>query len=521
LSGSFIDASFRATARDGRFLEIGKRGVWSPEQVAGLGRNIDYHLIDLGTTSEKEPERIGNLFSHLMIDIGSGALPALPVTVFTVNEAAAAFRHMMQARQIGKIVVAHQTTTPGPLVRSDGQYLVTGGLSGLGLEVAQWLVAHGAKHISLVGRRGADTPDASVIQQRLAAAGAEASIASVDIGNPDALGAFLAEMRIAGPPLRGVIHTAGVIDDAAFASQDWSRFERVLRPKVGGAKNLDRLTRTDPLDWFVMFSSAASLLGSSGQANYAAANTILDVIAHERRRLGRPAISVDWGPWGHVGMAAGASMKERLAVSGLTPFTPEEALLAMETLMGTNAVQAGIVAADWHQLLKRRGQNALPPPYFAKISFSKPRTETSGAEAKSVVAVREMLEAAAPSRRRVLMRNFVRKTACRVLGLTEADCPGDSAPFSEAGLDSLLAVELRNVLGKSLEKSLSATLLFDHPSIEALSEFLLNETREAEAPARKPDVRAKSGASVEGAAVLAEIAELSDAEVELLLGSAQ
>ena len=123
LSGSFIDASFRATAMRGRFIEIGKRGIWTHEQVTGLGRDIDYHLVDLGHASEREPERIGKLFSRLMADLADGTLPALPVTCFALDEASAAFRHMMQARQIGKIVVTHQRTAPGPLARPDGQYL--------------------------------------------------------------------------------------------------------------------------------------------------------------------------------------------------------------------------------------------------------------------------------------------------------------------------------------------------------------------------------------------------------------
>ena len=178
-----------------------------------------------------------------MADLADGALPPLPVTPFALDEASAAFRHMMKARQIGKIVVSHQRVAPAPLTRPDGQYFVTGGLSGLGLEVAEWLVARGAKHISLVGRRGADSPDASAIVQRMTAAGATVSVAAVDVGDGQALGAFLTERRSSGPPLRGVVHAAGVIDDAALASQDWPRFERVLRPKVGGARNLDRLTR--------------------------------------------------------------------------------------------------------------------------------------------------------------------------------------------------------------------------------------------------------------------------------------
>jgi polyketide synthase 12/myxalamid-type polyketide synthase MxaB len=517
LSGSFIDASFRATAKGGRFVEIGKRGVWSSEQVAALGRDIDYHLLDLGTIAEQAPEGIAKLFSRLMADLGSGVLRALPVTVFTLDEAPAAFRHMMQARQIGKIVVTHPRTTSGPLVRPDGQYLVSGGLSGLGLVVAQWLVARGAKHISLIGRRGADTPGAEAALQKLSAAGAEVSVASVDVGDLDALGIFLAERRRAGPPLRGVIHAAGVIDDAALASQDWPRFERVLRPKVSGAENLDQLTRVDPLDWFVMFSSVSALLGSAGQANYVAANTILDVLAHERRRLGRPALSVNWSAWGQVGMAANAFMKERLAASGLTPFTSEEALGAMETLMGTDAVQTGVVGANWAQFLKRRYQNASPSPYFTKVIASKARSETTGAEAKPMVALRDILAAAAPGRRPVLVRNFVREMACTVLGLSETDGPVDDVPLSETGLDSLLAVELRNVLAKSLGMTLSATLLFDHASIEALSEFLWSEMQEGEAPLAKQGATDKPTARAEGTAMLAEIAELSDAEVELLL----
>jgi acyl transferase domain-containing protein len=521
LSGSFIDASFRATARRGRFIEIGKRGVWTHAQAARLGRDIDYHILDLGEVAEREPARIEKLFGRLVADLETGALPVLPVTPFALEEASAAFRHMMKARQIGKIVVTHQRTVSGPLIRPDGQYIVTGGLSGLGLEAAEWLVARGAKHVSLLGRRGAEATDAAAIARRLAAAGAKATVASVDIGDADALRAFLTERRSAGPPLRGVIHAAGVIDDAAFASQDWPHFERVLRPKVEGARNLDRLTREDSLDWFVMFSSAASLLGSPGQANYAAANTIMDVVAHERHRLGRPALSIDWGPWARVGMAASPSMKERLAANGLTPFTSEEALGAMEAMLVAGAPQVGVIAVDWARFLKRRDQDASPPAYFAGLMNAKLRIEASRVETKPFLALRDLLAAAAPSRRRVLTRNFVRETTFRVLGLTEADGPVDGAPLSEAGLDSLLAVELRNVLGKSLGMSLSATLLFDHPTIEALSDFLWKEMRGPEAPVKKQDVSSGSGDRAVGSAVLAEIAELSDAEVELLLGSGQ
>jgi NADPH:quinone reductase-like Zn-dependent oxidoreductase len=519
LSGSFIDASFRATASRGRFIEIGKRGIWTHERVEALGREIDYQIVDLGEVSEREPERLGKIFSRIASEMAKGTLPLLPLTHFLLEEAPAAFRHMMKARQIGKIVISHKHMAPPPLVRADGEYLVTGGLSGLGLQAAEWLVARGAKYISLIGRRGANSPDTSAAVRRLAAAGAQAHVASVDVGDVDALGAFLAERRSTGRPLRGIIHAAGIIDDAAFVSQDWPRFERVLTAKVGGAQNLDRLTREDSLDWFVMFSSIATMLGSRGQANYSAANTVLDVIAQERRRLGRWTLSIAWGPWAQVGMAAGAPMKERLAASGLSPFTPEEALGAMEATIGTDAANVGIVAANWPQFLRRRDQDTCPPPYFTKVMGSKVRAETYGAEARSTVLLEEMVRAAAPGRRPVIVRNFVRQTACKVLGLTEADGPADSVPLAEVGLDSLLAVELRNVLAKSLRMNLSATLLFDYPSIEELGEFLLNQMRETDEPAKKQPATDKPKAGVEGSTVLAEIAELSDAEVELLLHS--
>jgi acyl transferase domain-containing protein/NAD(P)-dependent dehydrogenase (short-subunit alcohol dehydrogenase family) len=519
LSGSFIAASFRATGLRGRFIELGKRGIWDHDQVTALGRDIDYHIVDLGDASAREPERIAKLFSRLMDDLAGGALPALPVTPFALDEVSGAFRHMMTARHIGKIVVSHQRAPPAPLVRPDGQYLVTGGLSGLGLEVAEWLVARGARHISLVGRRGGNSPDALGITRRMTAAGATVTVAAVDVGDKDALGAFLAERRMAGPPLRGIVHAAGVIDDAVFASQDWSRFERVLRPKFGGARNLDRLTRADVLDWFVMFSSAASLLGSPGQANYAAANTMLDVIAQERRRLGRPGLSVNWGPWGQVGLAASQTMKERLAASGLMPLTAHEALAALETAMRADTAQVGIVAADWTRLLERRDKNSPPSPYFSEVVSTKARTETLAAEQKSVAAFRDTLQRAAPGRRHTLMRNFVRETSFRVLGLIEANGPADNTPLSEVGLDSLLAIELRSVLGKSLEVALPATLLFDHPTIEALSGFLLREMCEIQAPSKKQNISDRpTDRVVERPEMLAEIAELSDAEVEILIG---
>ncbi len=395
-----------------------------------------------------------------------------------------------------------------PLVRPDGQYVVTGGLSGLGLEVAEWLVEHGAKHISLIGRRGAATPGASAVLQRLAAAGVEASVASIDVGDADALGAFLSERRIAGPPLRGVIHAAGILDDAALASQDWSRFERVLRPKVAGAQNLDRLTRADPLDWFVMFSSAAVLLGAPGQANYAAANMILDVMAHERRRLELPALSINWGPWAQVGMAA--SMEERMLASGLTPFTPKEGLGAMETIMRMDVAQVGVLAADWMQFLKRRDQDVSPPPYFARVMASRGRTETSGPAEKPAVVLRESLPPDIAlwekDLRRATLDRVVRRVVAEVVGLKSPQSIDAALSLFKIGLDSLMAIQLQRRLERATEETLPAAFAFNYPTLEAMVE-LLDSRIAARVPA--------AGDLDTSMDLLSRVDELSAEEIEL------
>ena len=212
-------------------------------------------------------------------------------------------------------------------------------------------------------------------------------------------------------------------------------------------------------------------------------------------------------------------MKERLAATGLRPFRIEEGLGALEAAMSVDMPQVGVVAADWAQFLARSDKDLPPSPYFAAVRAAGGRPETPGSDQRPIAAFRDRLEAAAPGRRPALLRNIVRETSLRVLGLTEANGPADSAPLSEFGLDSLLAVELRNALGKSLGMALSATLLFDHPTIEALSEFLWNEICNTGVSNEKRNVSDRVADLAVGSAMLAEIAELSDAEVETLLGA--
>jgi NADPH:quinone reductase-like Zn-dependent oxidoreductase len=355
LTGELIDASFQVLKPGGRFVEIGKRGIKDARDVEALGRGHAYHVVDWSETSVREPAVIGALLERLVDDLREGRLAPLPRHVFSLDEASRAFRFMAQARHVGRIVVRHGPPSP-VAARADGTYLVTGGLSGLGLATASWLVDRGAGRVVLAGRRARppeSSADLDALRARAASRGAEVLTESLDVSDNASLQALLDRLRSAGPPLRGVVHSAGVLDDAALSRHDASSFARVLAPKVDGARLLDSHTRGDALDFFVMFSSVASVLGSPGQANYAAANAFLDALALERYGRGLPGLSVAWGAWDQVGVAASRGIVERLASQGLGALTPDQGCRALERLLAEGAAQVAVLVADWPRYVER------------------------------------------------------------------------------------------------------------------------------------------------------------------------
>ncbi|HEV2147081.1 MAG TPA: SDR family NAD(P)-dependent oxidoreductase, partial [Longimicrobiaceae bacterium] len=301
LAGDFIDASFAALRPGGRFVEIGKTGIWDGERVAALGRGHRYDAFDLVELAHRDPARIQALLRELGAWLEDGTLRPLPVTPFPLARAVDAFRWMAQAKHVGKVVLAAPTGDGAPPLRADATYLVTGGLGSLGIRVARWLADRGAGHLVLVGR-GGPSPEAAEAVEAIRATGAEVTLARADVAREDEVRALVEGLD---RPLAGVFHAAGVLADGTLAAQRWERFAPVLAPKVAGAWNLHRATEGLPLDHFVLFSSAASLLGSAGQGNYAAANAFLDALAHHRRARALPATSVNWAPWAEAGMAAG------------------------------------------------------------------------------------------------------------------------------------------------------------------------------------------------------------------------
>lgn len=360
-----------------------------------------------------------------------------------------------------------------------GAFLVTGGTRGLGLLVGEWLAERGAAAIALMGRREADAA-ALVAIARMESFGARVVVVQGDVSVAGDVARARAELLVAGAPLRGVFHSAGALDDGTLLTQTWARFVGVMSPKVQGTFNLHQVL--GDADMFVMFSSGASVAGSPGQANHAAANAFEDAFAAWRQSQGMPALAINWGPWATVGAAADRTIDT--AAGFLRAFSPNDGLAALSACL-SRTEDAGLFApaqlaaldADWSAL-----SNA--PPALAKsllfCGIAQRRTsggrqrlasDTSTADAERWMA---RVLGAPGNRRRALLREEVRAIAARVLG-APPETIGLDEPLRDIGLDSLMAVELRNRLGQGMGRSLPATITFDHPTVSALSDFIERE----------------------------------------------
>jgi len=300
------------------------------------------------------------------------------------------------------------------------------------------------------------------------------SFVRADVSDESQMAAALGSLRDTGRALRGIVHCAGVFDDRVLLNHDWSRFERVLAPKVKGAWVLHEQTKSDPLDFFVLFSSAASVLPGSGLSNYAAANAFLDALAHYRRSLGQPALSVNWSPWADTGMAGavGGAREGQWNQAGLSTITSDEGLsILSQTLRGTEA-QYAVLPIDWSKYVQRLAPGARP----ALLSRVAPAiAETGPVAADETGGLRSQVERALAAQRHDVILAHVRERVGDVLGFGGGHKIDPERGLFDIGLDSLTAVELKNVLQKSVGQPLPSTLVFDYPSVQTLSGFIARE----------------------------------------------
>jgi NADPH:quinone reductase-like Zn-dependent oxidoreductase/NAD(P)-dependent dehydrogenase (short-subunit alcohol dehydrogenase family)/acyl carrier protein len=517
LSGEFIPASLGLLRDHGRFLEIGKRDYYDNKQL-GLRpflRSLSFSLVDLRGMIARRPELVGELLRELVAMFEAGELQPVPVRAFPASRAAEAFQHMAQAKHIGKIAFVMKDPEArlvaggreaGIPVRGDRSYVITGGLGGLGLSVSRWLVERGARHLLLVGRRGPGE-EAKRAMVAMEEAGASVLAVQADVSKADEVARIAAALDRGMPPLGGIVHAAGVLDDHTLLELSEESFRKVFAPKGLGAWNLHAMSEGREIDFFVMYSSAASLLGSPGQGNYAAANALVDALAHRRAQAGRPAMSIQWGAFGEVGLAAAQDNRgQRLVSRGVASLTPEEGLAALGRLFSHPRPEVGILRLDMRQWVEFYPR-AAGLSFFAELA-----REGTGATRHAGEMV-DRLEAAAPGERLPLLERHVTEQVGMVLRLDPARIDR-RAPLSSLGLDSLLSLELRNRLEATLGLRLSATLLFTYPTSSLLSEHLLTLLGYGPEEERRP---AGAGSEIEVGIDAQALGMLNEQETEALL----
>ncbi|HEX4320425.1 MAG TPA: SDR family NAD(P)-dependent oxidoreductase [Acidobacteriaceae bacterium] len=513
LTGDLAEKTLSVLSRNGCFLEVGKRDTLGSAAVHLARPDVRHFIYDLGEEAAKDSSLVPTLLKRILAAIAADQIEPLPVTEF--SEPRQAFRYLAQARHIGKVVVTRSDTTAiavPPPIHANATYLITGGFGSLGLLFAEWLVDRGARHLTLIGRSapGAFAQDAL---QQMRSRGAEITLASADVADRAAMETILQNIPTSAP-LRAVLHTAGILDDRSLLDQSPASLAAVLRPKLQGAWNLHLLTRDLDLDFFVLFSSAAALLGSPGQSNYAVANATLDALAAYRHTMGLPALSIQWGPWHSDGMTR--KLKADPSSIGLGRIAPAEGYAALETLLASNeAVAAVLPVASWNQLFASRStalSSLIDSLAHAGSGTPKPAAPAPTAAEAECDPFRIALMTSTGLQRRAIMMEHLRQFVVQILSLPEPTKIDEDEALHDLGLDSLMAVELRNALVSSLRRDLPATTVLDYPTLRTLTDFLLVERLEASSPNREPDKFTEIDAMSE-----TDLKEISESEAEALL----
>ncbi|MCY4594958.1 MAG: SDR family NAD(P)-dependent oxidoreductase [Bryobacterales bacterium] len=473
----FIEASLSCLAHGGRFVELARRDIWTEKEMSEARPDVAYSILELDTIKERDTALGGAALRRVMRQLSTGEVSPMMHSRWPLAEAGAAMEFMRSARHIGKIVLAAPPLRSGR-VRPDRTYLITGGLGGIGCAVGGWLADRGARTIVLNGRRDPDEAAAETIRD-LQERGLTVQVELADVTDPAAIDAMLSRVDRTLPPLGGLVHSVGLLADRSLANQTWDLFDQVLRPKVLGAWHLHRATLDRDLDLFVLFSSMAGVLGSPGQSNHAAANAFLDQLAGHRRALGLSAQTIAWGAWSGLGEAEEQRerIERQLAASGTRWITPQQGLKALDTLVRQDVTRAAVSAVDWDVLAESIDSR---PPFLEDLLTVAAVDDSDASSGDLLTQLRETPAA----ERKGLLVSFILQELKSVLRLSSL--PSPSVGFFDLGIDSLMAVELRNRLNRAFagEYVASNTAVFDYPNATDLSQHLIAELGEfSETPA--------------------------------------
>jgi acyl transferase domain-containing protein/acyl carrier protein len=515
----------RLLAPFGRLLDVRHTERTRSALVPAARSNQSVTAIDLPHLKRERPALFERLLSEVNERFRSGNFKPLPMTVIPAGRLEGSSAAVTSAEAVGTTAVffddraraAVPSQAATRLFEAEATYLITGGFGGFGLQMAAWMVAEGARRLVLVGRRGAHTPAAQQALQKLEAAGAQVWPVAADIAE-DQVKDVIQQIAASMPPLRGVFHAAAVLEDGPISQVTPERLQRVMKPKAAGAWNLHRHTLDLPLDYFVLFSSVASLVGNPGQAPYVAANTFLDALAHYRRSRSLPAISINWGALGEVGMVArDRGVEEHLMRIGLHSFTPAQAMGVLGKILRWNPVELGVAIADWHLWGEFNPAWAASPRYSGLLSPG----AGQGTPEENVVlwSLRQMPPAERPAAITSLLAELLAATLR--LPMPQID---EGLSLLSMGVDSLMAMELQTAIVKRVGVKLSTLELMKGNSITQLAREIaarIDVAPRSDKGAPRPAVRAEDLLSSEASEIGARLDELSEEQVDEMLARIQ
>lgn len=490
LAGEAITRNLHVLKPFGRFLELGKRDFYENTHIGlrPFKDNISYFGIDADQLLLAKPALASKLFKEMMQLFHDGTFHPLPHRLFGAERIMDAFRYMQQSRHIGKIVVGFeganvQFSTLLPArntiqMHKDASYLITGGLSGFGLETARWLAERGAGHIVLLGRRGAQTPGIAATIKELEALGSQIHIYSCDITNISALETLFATIQNQLPPLRGIIHAAMVLDDSIIQNLDSSRLASVLAPKIRGAWNLHQCSQSLPLDYFILYSSITTFIGNPGQSNYVAANGYLEGFAQWLRVQGRPAYCISWGPIGDTGyLARNSAVKESLASKlGNKPMDSRQALSQLDRILQVGIPH--IALADMHFSSLARLMPSLKTARFAWLRHTHESDHCADSDAMDITT---LIAGKSLDEVQGIISQMLLAETSNILS-TSAERINTATHMHDLGMDSLMSVELVLAIERRFGISFSAMELNgDLNSIDRISARIAQKLCNAEA----------------------------------------
>jgi acyl transferase domain-containing protein/NADPH:quinone reductase-like Zn-dependent oxidoreductase/SAM-dependent methyltransferase/acyl carrier protein len=525
LAGEAIPMGLSCLAEFGRFIEIGKRDIYQNSRIPlrPLRANASFHVVAMDAVFGGDESLTREMFEEISDLVEDGALRPLPFRAFPAMNVDAAFRLMASGKHIGKVVVSlpqsfiplrGEPIPPNFEIKKDGSYLITGAFGGFGKVIANWLVQSGARHLVLSSRSGASTPEAEGFVQSLRARGVEVLIVKADAGSPEDISRLFARIHKAAQPLRGVFHLAMVIDDAVLAQLNRERMAAVIGPKALGAWLLHQATRDMHLDCFVMFSSISSIFGNPAQGNYSAANAFLDSLAHHRRALGLPALTINWGVLGGEGyVARNKRVAEFLEKQGTTEISPAEVISIVESSLRAGTSQVAAIRVDWakwRSFFRGMQDNPLLRRIFATIENDETGRSTSD--------WRNRIQSAPADQKETVIAQAVREVVGSVLRV-KPDTLRDDQPLTDLGLDSLMGVEIENSLEAAIGVALPPTSLMRARTIGQIAALMLAHM--GGSTAATPAISAPTTpASPDTGAVAAEVDfdALSSDEIDQLIG---